>query len=754
MSSVFHLNQVVQVLKERRGNYASVNFIDDRGGIVKRDKTVVVKFPEGTDELAASGSLWVVSGRESVSNFTRDGYFISEYMIKATSAKYLKPSGRVLSRWISSNVPDIGFTIADRLARTKDIEYVIANIDRKKLLSIDGMNYRRVDNLLECWPSNHLYKVIEWLDRQRLPLGIASKLIDIFEDEALETIKANPFLLMSMGLSFEKTMEIANDLKLDLASDIVLAGVAQHFASSYSFEEGGTVVDAATLVEGCREIVGQEVPETIGEIAVKQGLMVEVDGGYQTYGAALQETAIATFLTECLTRPPGELSLLAGWEHRLSVERIEEALAEYEATLSFSLTDEQRAAIRGAAMSPVCGISGGAGTGKTTILAGVLHVIEALSGNMDTFQVALSGRAAQRMSESTGRPAQSIAKLTFDHIGKAAERKPPHLLLVIDEASMVDLLSMYRLVRILPHATRIIFVGDIEQLPPVGAGLIFHALLDTHIPFFELSQVKRQGEQSGIHKFAMSIRNDEAFHPGAMDGSISQCSDCVLEGNSSIERLVELWEESTSLADSIVLSPIRKGTLGVVNINRRLQAQVGDHRTPLSYLDEIRGWTPWCGPDGEFLLEGDQILITKNNYDKDADLRNGDLGFIDEVFSSPDNQGFVGTMNINGRTIGITKELLSKMSLGYAITVHKSQGSQWNNCIVTLPPESGDFLDKSLLYTAVTRPKEKLILMGRYDLIEKAVRNGSAATKRNVYMRQRLMQAFKCLLLPKPTTYS
>lgn len=743
MSSVVHLKQVVQILKERKGNYASVNFIDDRGGIVKRDKTVVVRFPEGTGELVVSGSLWVVSGKEDISNFTKDGYFFSEYTITASAVKYLRPSGRILSRWISSNIKDIGSTIADRLARTSNLEEIVANEDREFLLSIDGMNNKRVDNLLANWPNSHLYETIDWLEKQRLPLGIGSKLIDIFGDNAKETIKTNPFLLMSMGVSFEKTMEVATDLGLDLSGDVVLAGVAQHFASSYSFEEGSTVVDAKVLVEGCREIVGRDVPENIGELAVRQGLLVEVDGGYQVYGTAVQESVVAMYLTECLARPAGEGSLLAGWEHRLSVDRVEEVLAGYESTLNFELTDEQRVAIRGAVMSPVCGISGGAGTGKTTILAGVLHVIEALSKNMDTFQVALAGRAAQRMSESTGRPAQSIAKLIFDHIGKGVDRMPPHLLLVIDESSMVDLLSMYRLIGILPRAARIIFVGDIEQLPPVGAGLIFHALLDSHIPFFELSQVKRQGEESGIHKFAMSIRSDEVFHPGMIDTSIAESSDCFVEDNSSIQRLVELWEESTSLTSTIVLSPIKKGPLGVININRCLQEHEGDQRPQLSYFDSTRGWIPWVGSDGEILLEGDQILITKNDYDKDTDLRNGDLGLLDEVFDSPDDQGFLGMLSVNGRTIGITEDLLPKISLGYAITVHKAQGSQWDNCIITLPPESGGFMDKSLIYTAATRPQEKLILVGQFDLVEKAVEDGSAATKRITYMRQRLMQAFE-----------
>ena len=138
------------------------------------------------------------------------------------------------------------------------------------------------------------------------------------------------------------------------------------------------------------------------------------------------------------------------------------------------------------------------------------------------YQVALSGRAAQRMSESTGLPAQSIAKLIADHVGKNKKELPSHLLLIVDEASMVDLLSMYQLIGVLPEATRLLFVGDTEQLPPVGSGLIFHSLTDTNIPFFNLSQVKRQDDDSGIHKFAMSIRQSSPTHPEILQGNLNK----------------------------------------------------------------------------------------------------------------------------------------------------------------------------------------------------------------------------------------
>lgn len=742
MSSISHLNQIVQVMKPRRNGYATVKMIDGDGSIISRDKTLVVKFPSHALEAVRPGSLWQVSGAETLSRYKANGYNVSEYTIAAGKVKFLKPAGRVLSRWISTNVKGVGKTIADRLVRKQGMLEAIRNRDRGILLSIKGMSDDRIDSLFEHWPDDHLYEVIEWLEERQLPIGLGNKLIDVFGSEALEKVKASPFLLMAMGAPFEKAMEVAKALGLDLADEAVLAGVAQHFTSIHAYDTGSTIIDAETLVEGCQLITGREVPENVGDIAVSAGLLANVGSGYQVYGTAIQEASVASFLVDCLTRPPGQGALLAAWEVGLTEGKANSALSRYEMTLDFALTDEQRRAIKGALMSPLCGISGGAGTGKTTILKGVISLYEELSPGIGVRQVALSGRAAQRMSESTGKPAQSIAKLIYDHIGKGKKELPPHLLLVIDEASMVDLLSMYQLIGILPPAARILFVGDTEQLPPVRAGMIFHVLKESKVPFYNLSKVKRQGEESGIHNFAMSIRNDSLERPEQIAETVDESADCVIEERPTVERLVELWEETRD-EDSVVLSPVRKGELGVLNINKKLQAHVGGDRLPLSYLDEVRGWIPWGGDDGEFLLEGDRVLITKNNYDEDADLRNGDLGVIEEVYNEPDDNDVVGKLLVNNRSIGITRELLDKMTLGYAVTIHKAQGSQWNTCLVTIPKEGLSISDKTLIYTAATRPTDRLIMMGSFNIIKRAVARGSVALKRKTYIKERLEQFFR-----------
>jgi exodeoxyribonuclease V alpha subunit len=459
------------------------------------------------------------------------------------------------------------------------------------------------------------------------------------------------------------------------------------------------------------------------------------------FGTALMEAAVAQFLVDSHQRSLGAHSLTAGWEKGLTKSAVKLALVEYETNLTFELTVEQRNAVIGAVMTPVCGISGGAGTGKTTILQAILGVYGLIAGELPCYQVALAGRAAQRMAESTGRPAQTIAKLIAEHLGDKKPDLPEHLLLVIDEASMVDLLSMYRLVGILPLATRLIFVGDTSQLPPVGNGLVFHSLTNGVIPFFHLSQVKRQDSQSLIHRFATSIRNSQLELPARTKSSLSLSNDCSFEPNISLDRLIDLWQEAGGISNSIVLSPIKKGMLGVNNINTALQSTIGVERSALYFQDSLRGWIPWITSTGTKILLGDPVLVTVNNYDDEADLRNGDLGIVTEVFKEPGEDGAIGVIEVNKVSIRVTIGVLEKLQLGYAITIHKSQGSQWQTCFVMLPQEAEAMIDQTLLYTASTRPSEKLVLMGYQTVIEQAIRRGSIALSRKTFLRERIESA-------------
>ena len=649
------------------------------------------------------------------------------------------------SRWISCNVKGIGSVIADRLVKNKKLVQLIERQDTERLLNISGMTNARVKSLFASWQSDILYNTINWLEEQCLPLGFGEKLVAIFDDEALDKIKEHPFLLVAMGASFEQVLQLAMRLGFTLQDNMVIAGIAQYSAINHANRTGSTVICHDELCSEYFKLTQTNVPKNIGIISCEQGLLVQVNDGYQLYGKALMEASVAQFLVEGIQREAGNGCLFAAWEKKQSRELVLSALNDYGSTLDFVLTAEQVRAIVDAVLAPICGISGSAGTGKTTILKAIIEVYSIVAKGIECYQVALAGRAARRMEECTQRPAQTIEKFIFEHLGDSKPKLSKQILLIIDESSMIDLQSMYRLISVLPEASRVIFVGDTAQLAPVGNGLIFHALIGTQIPFFNLTQVKRQNEKSDIHRFSTSVRNRILQLPSSTKNTLKESSDCSIEINLTINRLILLWHESGGIERSIVLSPVRKGLFGVENLNIELQASVGSDRQAIHFQDILRGWVSWTTQTGARLLHGDPVLVIANNYDENADLRNGDLGVITEVFAQPDDNGSVAVIEINKTLIKLTVKLLKKLQLGYAITIHKAQGTQWPNSFVILPNESKGMIDQSLLYTASTRSTERLVLMGDLSIIEQAMKRGSISLSRKTFLQERIRAALQSI---------
>jgi exodeoxyribonuclease V alpha subunit len=597
--------------------------------------------------------------------------------------------------------------------------------DVEGLSGVAGVSAESAHAIIEKWPSEGFYAALEWLQKSKLPLSLAQSLARVY-DNPVQTISEDPLILTAFGVSFKDTLKLIKRTKLNVPESRILAAVAEQVATRFCYETGSTVVPEDDMIRGSEAIC-----ETIGlnaagvtDAALKHGALLRVGNGFQSLGAAIQERTVSRFLTKCSERPPGSGSLLAGWEKDLTDNQIEAALKSFEASLPFRMTAEQRAAVISAVKSPVSIISGGAGTGKTTILLAILAIYDQLSSGLAKYQVALSGRAAQRMAESTGREAQTIAKFISDHLRDQKRDVEEHVLLVIDEASMVDLLSAYKIVGILPSAARIILLGDASQLPPVGGGLVFHAAMDSGLPMFELTQVKRQGELSGIHQLATAVRK------GEMDRALlnSACGDTRYVPEFSHESLLEEYLKTNNPADCIVLTPIRKGPLGVTEVNKLIQSQYDEFQPQeLCYTDLGMEWIPWITSSGTKIRLGDRIMVTRNDYD--ADIRNGDLGEITHVYDAP-KEGAYGVMNIDGKPVEITNETITSIELGYAISIHKSQGSQWPKCILLLPEYASRMTDQSLIYTAVTRPSKKLVLMGDSALIESAIKKGNSASKR------------------------
>lgn len=701
------------------------------GRIVNRVKPLAVQLPASCGAVATTGTVWQVEGESTIRTFMRGSYRVEQEVVQVRSAQFQRPSGELLARWIAANVAGIGEVIARRLLRAlPDVDRCVRDGNIEALTGVAGLSQDRAQALVEHWPSEGLYDVLAWLQDADLPIGLSERLCRAYGKSVVAVLRQDPFLLLGFGIPYRRVLKIAQSLGIDEQDERVLVGLAEHAAAQFTAQTGSTVITKASLLRQMNDSSINIAPVALArapELACAAGALVAVPGGYQALGHAVMERSVARFLTSAATRAPGEGALFAGWEKYTGNDAISKALTTYENSLSYTLTDEQRSVVIAAVRHSVVVVTGEAGTGKTTLVRAILAVYETLA-QIPVIQVALSGRAARRMAEATGRPASTIAKCIADHLGDHKPDLPPHLLVVVDEASMLDILSAYRLFGILPDATRLILVGDPAQLPPVSPGVVFHALTNTHLPVLKLTQVKRQRVDSGIYRVAAAIRRGAVpDFPPLRDG-LAQVSDVIHTASIDTVSIGRLWQQAGGADRAIILSPIKKGEGGTNGINTHLQRVMGQDRPLLHYQDDTRGWIPWIGPQGQTLYLNDRVMVTVNDYE--ADIRNGDLGTITQVFDAPSGEGCVGLAEIDGRDVPLTVDVLPSLTLGYAITVHKSQGSQWPVCILMLPMRAIRMTDRSLLYTAVTRATERLVMCGDLKLLEQAVQRDAISSCR------------------------
>lgn len=728
---------IIQITKQRPHRHFSAQQVAEDGSYIKRPRTLVVKFPKHCLGAAELGSVWQIGGSVTTREYKYKDRTIVEDLIEPKKPKLLRPDGELLATWISNNIAGVGITKARRLVRmynANELDQIVLNDDIIKLSSITGISVETAKSIMSNWPTPAMWSALEFLQSSRLPMGVAKRLSRVYGDRVKCRLRTDPFILTAFGVCFEDILKLVKKLDIKVSEESLLAAISEKVTLAYGHKTGSTVVPVHILTEqakGVCEELNVSLDKLI-ESALSKGSLIQVEAGYQLLGSAIQEASVGKFLARCANRKAGAGSTLASWERGLTDEVIENGLLDFERTLPFTMTAEQRAAVIDVVKSNVAVISGGAGTGKTTILLAVISLYESISNGMAMSLVALSGRAAQRMAEATGREAMTIAKLVANHTGDNKPDLPEHMLLVVDEASMMDLLSAYRLVGLLPYSTRIILVGDVAQLPPVGQGLVFHSVMLSDLPVFELTQVKRQGATSGIHLLASGIRNSEYYesmlHPST--------DDVFYTADASENSIMEAYLNGGGPERAIVLTPTRKGPLGVKAINTLIQSCFDDEQPPvLYYQDPAYGWIRWVTASDSQLRLGDQVIVTANDYEED--IRNGDLGTITEVYSENQN-GCFGVVNIDGHDVEINQAVLEKLELGYAITIHKSQGSQWPTCLFLLPNYAKHMLDQTLLYTAITRPSEDLVILGDKSLIQSAVERGSSVYGRTTNLLTRL----------------
>tara|TARA_B110001469_G_C9635225_1_gene318368 strand:+ start:137 stop:2077 length:1941 start_codon:yes stop_codon:yes gene_type:complete len=559
-------------------------------------------------------------------------------------------------------------------------------------------------------------ELCETLDELRLDAAIhpldVMRIVRAWSKEGLAAIKDNPFNLLSV-LGWKKVCEVAK--ALGVAKDdprYFLAAVDQELMQVLSNND--TWIQTSELKSKVEKRLGCLIGDEILHAAILTGGAIALADGMQPRGAARMEAQCALWLTEMSQEAP-RTNLLAS---KPSEQEIEEAIAEYEAGQAFSLTDAQRGAIRASHRHRAFVLCGYAGSGKTTVLRGVCETLERFWKRPKI--MTLSGRAAKRAAESTGREAITIARFLKEH-WESEEDLNEDTVVIVDEASMLALPDLWRILSRLGDAS-IILCGDPAQLPPISFGLVFHVLAGASaIPRVTLDRVMRQREDSGIPAIAEGIRDgilhDLPVYQGQKAGvSFIHCSQC--EAITHITKIGrDLTREGTCRDDIQIIGAVRAGPAGVNAIN--------------SFYHEMkskRGAKQW--PSFHHICEGEPFIFNKNDYDRG--LTNGSMGRVDSIGSQ-----ILATVDGQGMELEVQDGLITE--LAYAITVHKAQGSQWKRVIV--PVFSNRLIDRALIYTALTRAQEQVIFVGDLDALKHAVVKHSSAEKRRVGFRAWLSMA-------------
>lgn len=588
--------------------------------------------------------------------------------------------------------------------------------DIETLSNRSGISEKVVAVLVERWLKlTSEVKIRKWLKAHGIDKRLAGKIIRIWGERAVEYLEKNPYLLI-LFLSWKDVDSLGK--RLGIASDDARRLVGAVESTTYDrHDHSHTLTPHKTLTNLLKYRISCDtgLAERAIRIAIEEKILVgNVTDGYQHIGVERLERRIHQRLLAMLAGEVGaQIPLITDNDGDLTKD-----IAAAENNIGFPLSVEQRSAVVYAIKEPLSVVCGGAGTGKTTVLS-VIHEILS-KHNIPIYQMALSGRAAQRMREATGRPASTIAKFCMEV--RIGNRDPsPDALYIIDESSMVDLPSMYRLLTNMPIGSRLLMVGDPHQLPPISFGLVFDRLVESKkVPTVTLKQVHRQTKESGIPAVASAIRSF------TIPKGLSEYESSVKTGVSFIECNVQhaarlVWDVFVEMGRDTeqirTLCAIKAPPAGVTSLNEMFQSRLNQHA---NFIGESR-WR---------FATGEPVIFLQNNYD--LGVFNGSLGIIQKIFKT--NDGWKMRILWDDNEVReVKEEFFGHMSLAYAMTVHKAQGSQFRKIIC--PIFASKNLDNSLIYTALTRGVEQVVFIGDRVAFNSAVVSMSTSMKREVGFR-------------------
>ncbi|MDB8657867.1 SF1B family DNA helicase RecD2 [Streptococcus anginosus] len=662
--------------------------------------------------------------------------------LKITRYERAKPTSKGLVKYFSSDhFKGIGVKTAQKIVDLygdNTIDKVLA--EPEKLKDIAGLSAKNREAFLTKLRQNYgTERILAKLSEYGIPNKLAFQVQDFYKEETLEIVEHYPYQLVEdiQGIGFKIADQLAQSLGIEgTAPERFRAGLL-HTLLTQSMEKGDTYLEAKELLEHTIELLesSRQIELDPSSVADELAHLIEEDK-VQNIDTKIFENSL--FFAEEGIRSNLLRILEKGKQNKFEPKKLEAAIAQIENEFAISYDVTQKQAICDAINHKIFILTGGPGTGKTTVINGIIAVYALLHGldlrksqDLPILLAAPTGRAARRMNELTGLPSATIHR----HLGMTGDDDTSHLddyldadFIIVDEFSMVDTWLANQLLSNISSNTKLLIVGDADQLPSVSPGQVLADLLKIPLlPQTKLEKIYRQSKDSTIVNLASQIQKG-ILPPDFIEKKADRS---YFEAHSEhipkmIERIVEAALRSGIPAQDVqVLAPMYRGQAGIDHINQLMQNLINPAETEQIIFEAT---------DCQY-RQGDKVIHLVN--DAESNVFNGDLGYITDLLPAKytDSKQDELTINFDGNEVIYPRSEWYKIRLAYAMSIHKSQGSEFPVVILPITSSSHRMLQRNLIYTAITRAKSKLILLGEKSAFDFAVKN--TGTARNTYLIQR-----------------